>query len=88
MYKDATLFFFQDAVVTIAHVIPTMDRIDAMLSSSSTEPLLPSVKHALSFVQKIMDKYYSKTDLSNVYQIAMGVFLMVSVSCSILIIAA
>ena len=81
MYKDATLFFSQDAVATIAHVIPTMDRIDAMLSSSSTdsEPLSPSVKHALSFARKIMDKYYSKTDLSNVYRIAMGMFLMGSV---------
>ena len=72
MYKEATLFFSQDAVATIAHVIPTMDRIDTMLSSSSTEPLSPSVKHALSFARKIMDKYYSKTDLSNVYRIAMG----------------
>ena len=88
MYKDVTLFFSQDTVATIAHVIPAMDQINAMLSGSSTELLSPSVKHALSFAQKIMDKYYSKTDLSNVYQIAMGVFLMVLVSCSILIIAA
>jgi len=72
MYKEVTLFFSQDAVATIAHVIPTMDRIDTMLSSSSTELLLPSVKHALSFARKIMDKYYSKMDLSNVYRIAMG----------------
>jgi hypothetical protein len=74
MYKEATLFFSQDAIATIAHVIPTMDRIDAMLSDSSTEPLSPSVKHALSFARTIMDKYYSKTDLSNVYRIAMGMF--------------
>jgi len=72
MYKEATLFFSQDTVAMIAHVIPTMDRINTMLSSSSTEPLSPSVKHALSFARKIMDKYYSKTDLSNVYRIAMG----------------
>ena len=85
MYKDTTLFFSQDSVATIAHVIPTMDQIDAMLSSSSIEPLSPSVKHALSFAWKIMDKYYSKMDLSNVYWITMGMFLMVSVSCSILI---
>jgi hypothetical protein len=74
MYKEATVFFSQDSVSTIAHVIPTMDRIEAMLSSSSTEPLSPSVKHALSFARTIMDKYYSKTDLSNVYRIAMGMF--------------
>ena len=74
MYKEATLFFSQDAVSTIAHVIPTMDWIDAMLSNSTAEPLSPSVKHALSFAQKIMDKYYLKTDLSNVYHIAMGMY--------------
>ena len=81
------LFFSQDAVATIAHVIPTMDRIDAMLSSTATKPLSLSVKHALSFAQQVMDKYYSKTDLSNVYRIAMGMFLMVfkSVFCFVLI---
>ena len=47
MYKEATLFFSQDAVAMIAHVIPTMDQIIMMLSSSSTKLLLPSVKHAL-----------------------------------------
>ena len=85
MYKDVTLFCSQDAIATIAHVIPTMDWINTMLSSSSTEPLSLSDKHALSFAWKIMDKYYSKMDLSNVYQIAMGMFLMVLTSCSILI---
>ena len=74
MYREATLFFSQDAVALISHVIQTMDQIDAMLSNSSTELLLPSVKHALSFAWTIMDKYYSKMDLSNVYQIAMGMF--------------
>ena len=74
MYKEATLFFSQDAVAAIAHVIPTMDRIDTMLNNSSTELLSTSVKHALSFARKIMDKYYLKTDLSNVYRISMGMF--------------
>jgi Ni,Fe-hydrogenase I cytochrome b subunit len=60
-----------------------MDRIDAMLSESSTEPLSLSVKHALLFARKIMDKYYSKTDLSNIYQIAMGIFFVVGVLFSI-----
>jgi hypothetical protein len=72
MYKDATLFFSQDNVMTIANIVPTMDCIDAMLSSSAKMPLNPAVKHALTFVCKLMDKYYSKTDLSDVYHIAMG----------------
>ena len=33
-----------------------------------------SVKHALTFARKSINKYYSKTDLSNVYRIAMGMF--------------
>ncbi len=74
MFKDATLFFSQDNVVTIANVVPTMDRIDAMLNSSATTPLAPGVRHALTFARKLMDKYYSKTDLSNVYRIAMGMY--------------
>ena len=72
MYKDTTVFFSQDSAVTIANVVPTMDQIDAMLSSSARAPLAPGVKHALTFACQLMDKYYSKTDLSNVYCIAMG----------------
>jgi hypothetical protein len=76
MYKDAMLFFSQDSVVTIANVVLTMDRIDSMLSKSATSPLAPAVRHALTFAWKLMDKYYSKTDLSNVYRIAMGSFVL------------
>ena len=74
IYKDATLFFSQDQVSSIANVIPTMDRIDALLSDTTVEPLSPSVKHALTFARKSINKYYSKTDLSNVYRITMGMF--------------
>ena len=66
------LFFSQDNVVTIAHVVLMMDHIDVMLSNSATMPLTPAIKHALSFACRLMDKYYSKTDFSNIYCIAMG----------------
>jgi hypothetical protein len=82
MYKDATQFFSQDTAVTIANIVPTMDRIDTMLSSSGRTPLAPGVKHALTFARQSMDKYYSKTNLSNVYRIAMGMF--IARICSIL----
>ena len=49
-----------------------MDRIDNMLQDSASELLTPAVKHALKFTRQIMNKYYSRTDLSNVYRIAMG----------------
>jgi hypothetical protein len=68
------LFFSQDSAATIAHIIPTMDRIDAVLHSTGATALTPSVKHALTFARKHLDKYYAKTDLSNVYRIAMGMW--------------
>ena len=71
MYKDATVFFSQESVSTIAHVIPTIDQIDAMLLESFTEPLAPAVKHGLSFTHHVLNKYYLKTDASNIYRIAM-----------------
>jgi hypothetical protein len=74
IYKDATLFFSQDSAATVAHVIPTMDRIDIVLHGTGDMSLTPSVKHALIFARKLLDKYYSKTDLSNVYRIAMGMW--------------
>ena len=42
-----------------------------MLSESSTEPLAPAVKYGLSFAQRVLNKYYSKTDNSNIYRITM-----------------
>jgi hypothetical protein len=49
-----------------------MDRIDALLKNTNDNPLTPSVKHALHFARQSINKYYSKTDMSNVYRIAMG----------------
>jgi hypothetical protein len=49
-----------------------MDRIDVVLRDAGTTALTPSVRHALMFARKLLDKYYSKTDLSNVYRVAMG----------------
>ncbi|KAF8231002.1 hypothetical protein L208DRAFT_1279094, partial [Tricholoma matsutake] len=72
IYKDATLFFSQDQVSTVANVIPTMDLIDSLLSDAAAEPLSSSVKHVLIFTCKSINKYYSKTDPSNVYRIVMG----------------
>ena len=57
-----------------------MDRIDALLSDVPAEPLSQSVKHALTFARKSINKYYSKTDLSNVYRITMGEYLDILLS--------
>ena len=65
------MFFSQDGTATIAHIIPTMDCIDGVLHDTGTTL---SVKHALIFACKLLDKYYSKSDLSNFYQITMCTF--------------
>ncbi|KAH9954163.1 hypothetical protein BC827DRAFT_1093543, partial [Russula dissimulans] len=62
LLKDVTLFFSQDTISTIMHVIPTMDRIDALLNNTAAEPLSLSVKHVLAFARQIINRYYSKTD--------------------------
>jgi hypothetical protein len=49
MYKDATLFFSQDDVVTIPNIVPMIDWINAMLSSSATTPLALAIKYVLTF---------------------------------------
>ncbi|KAJ7232511.1 hypothetical protein C8J57DRAFT_993600, partial [Mycena rebaudengoi] len=72
LYKDLTLKFSQEGVTTIAHVIPSMDRIDQMLTTSRQDAALnPAVAAALINAKRVMNKYYSKTDLSYVYRIAM-----------------
>lgn len=72
MFKEATIFFSSDKISTIANVIPSMDRIDTLLKDKSPRALHGSVKHGIVLARKTLNRYYSKTDISNVYRIAMG----------------
>ncbi|KAF8232976.1 hypothetical protein L208DRAFT_1269262, partial [Tricholoma matsutake] len=72
IYKEATMFFSGDTQMMIVHVIPTMDCIDTLLKSLNPQPLSLSVKWALKFAHAIINKYYSKVDLLNVYCITIG----------------
>lgn len=51
-----------------------MDHIDKVLATSSDSPYKFSVaiRVALAIGKKVMNKYYNKTDHSEVYRIAMG----------------
>jgi hypothetical protein len=54
-----------------------MDKIDDFLtntivSSSARRPIHNSVRKALNLAKTTLNKYYSRTDTSNVYRIAMG----------------
>ena len=79
-----TLLFSQDSCASIAHVIPTMDHIDLILCNGSenkqSKQLHPAVKHTLVFARNRIDKYYGKTDLSNVYHIAMSRFFIFDIA--------
>ena len=67
-----TLFFSQDSVSTIAHVIPTIDCLNSALSGTNSQSLSPPIKDALKLAWASINKYYSKTDMLNVYHITIS----------------
>jgi hypothetical protein len=72
IFKDATLFFSR-GTPNLATVIPAMDLIDEHLTTESINRALSvPIRAALSIAKTTMNKYYTKTDLSEVYRIAMG----------------
>jgi hypothetical protein len=72
MFKDATLFFSR-GMLNLATVIPTMDLIDERMTTDSINPALSvPIRAALGIAKTTMNKYYTKTDLSEVYRISMG----------------
>ncbi|KDQ49173.1 hypothetical protein JAAARDRAFT_143779, partial [Jaapia argillacea MUCL 33604] len=67
-----TLFYSQDTVCTIANVIPSMDKIDEVLHPQSiSQQYYPAIQAVMRLGKATMNRYYSKTDSSNVYRIAM-----------------
>jgi hypothetical protein len=69
-YKNATLFFSQDSA-SVAAVIPAMDRISNHLNYKTGKAYHPSIAVAMKLARKKMDRYYSLTDSSTTYRIAM-----------------
>jgi hypothetical protein len=69
-------------VPNLATVIPAMDHIDSVLSTNTIDNrYCLAIQAALTIGKKTLNHYYSKTDLSNVYQIAMGkIKLLISVT--------
>jgi hypothetical protein len=67
------LFFSQDGTPNIAMVIPAMDRIDEVLAMNALNTQFSiSIQAALSIGKKTLNRYYSKTDLSDVYRVVMS----------------
>jgi hypothetical protein len=72
MFKDATLFFSR-GTPSIATVIPAMDHIDEHLATAAINNKYPlAIKAALAIGKKTLNRYYDKTDHSEVFRIAMG----------------
>ena len=70
--KDATLYF-SHSTPNLAMVIPVMDHIDQVLSTHSrNKKFLPSIRSGVSLGRETLNRYYSRTDQSEVYRIAMS----------------
>ena len=77
--KEGTDFFLI-STLPISSVIPVMDTIDqcfAMASMNDTCFPLP-LKVALDLGKRIMNKYYDLTDESEIYQVSISKFTLLS----------
>ncbi|KAF9510259.1 hypothetical protein BS47DRAFT_1300392, partial [Hydnum rufescens UP504] len=72
IFKQATLLFSVKDTPNLANVIPVMDSIDSALSLSNTEKKYnDSICLSVSLARQTLNRYYSKTDTSDTYQVAM-----------------
>lgn len=72
IFKEATLLFSRDDA-TVTTVIPHMDRIDRALTTDTTKlKFCTVIRAALLMGKRTLNRYYSKTDESELYRVAMG----------------
>jgi hypothetical protein len=57
-------------------VIPAMDHLDTMFTNGiiNAQTLDPAIRAALRLAKKTLNRYYSLTDMSETYRIAMGMY--------------
>ncbi|KIL55363.1 hypothetical protein M378DRAFT_90997, partial [Amanita muscaria Koide BX008] len=71
--EDATLFFSRETAPNLSMVIPAMDLIHDVLDTRSVSTNFSvAIKAALNIGKYTLNQYYTKTDYSETYQIAMG----------------
>ena len=74
LFKDATTFFSRSTPY-LAKVIPAMDHIDQHLATAARNKAYKlCIQAAVAMGKKLLNKYYSYTDHSELYRIAMGKF--------------
>ena len=65
--------FFSRASPNLATVIPAMDHIDKVFTTCSLDATYsPPIREGLQMAKKTLNCYYSRTDESHLYRIAMG----------------
>lgn len=78
IFKHATLFFSRGNTPSLSKVIPAMDHIDAVLATTLDDITVPpSIRTAVAIGKRTLNKYYNKTDHTEVYRIAMGASMIV-----------
>ena len=74
IFKHGTLYFSRDSP-NISSVIPAMDHIEEYLATACQNiKLSKAIRAALALGKETLNRYYNKTDHSDVYRIAMGGF--------------
>lgn len=72
VFKRLTVAFSSDRVPTIADVIPAYDAMDAVLEADAANTKYPdSIRVALALARRTLNRYYARTDLSDIYRVAM-----------------
>ena len=70
------MLFFSGSAPNLTNVIPAMDHLNKFLTNSSQSPKLNySMCIAYELVKKTLNNYYSHTDMSKTYWIAMGMLI-------------
>ena len=73
MFKDGTLFFSRAETPNLARVIPSMDHMDEKLTTASrNDKLHKAIRVSCQLAKRTLNMYYSLTDMSAAYRIAMG----------------
>ncbi|KAF9043411.1 hypothetical protein BJ165DRAFT_1315231, partial [Panaeolus papilionaceus] len=69
--KHATLFFSR-STPSLAYVILVMDRMnDQFTETANNKNLSPAIRTAVGLAKRTLNRYYSRTDDSETYRIAM-----------------
>ena len=70
----------------VAAVIPAMDKMHAeLIAAVENVEYLPMLQAALELRKNLLDKYYSLSDDSEIYWIAMGMYNMISIQVIIIL---